>query len=198
MIKQFLHVGCGTQNKNSLKGFKSDDWQEIRFDIDEKARPDIVGTLTDMRAIKSSSIDAIFSSHNIEHLYAHEVPTALKEFERVLKDDGFVIITCPDLQSVCQAVVNDKLFEPLYISPAGPISPIDILYGHRKSLANGNNFMAHKCGFTHKALDNLLQESGFISRAGLIRSTSFDIWILAYKKSTSEHELREVASRFFP
>jgi len=112
MIKKLLHVGCGSQNKSSLKGF--DDWQEVRFDIDERVKPDIVGTLTDMSAVATASVDAIYSSHNIEHLYAHEVAIALKEFNRVLKSDGFVVLTCPDLQSVCEAVAKDRLLDTLY------------------------------------------------------------------------------------
>ena len=119
-MKSFLHVGCGPQNKTGLKGFNSDEWKEIRFDIDENVNPDIQGTLTDMSLVDSSSVDAIFSSHNIEHIFAHEVPIALREFNRVLKDDGIVVITCPDLQSVCEAVAKNKLLEPLYVSPAGP------------------------------------------------------------------------------
>ena len=98
-------------------------------------------------------MQAIFSSHNIEHIYPHEVNVALKEFLRVLTPDGFVVLTCPDLQSVCEAVANNKLLEPLYVSPAGPISPIDILYGHRGFIAQGNHFMAHRCGFTSSSLN---------------------------------------------
>lgn len=112
-MQSFLHVGCGPQTKAGLKGFNTDDWKEIRFDIDEKVHPDIVGTLTDMSGVETASMDAIFSSHNIEHLFPHEVPVALKEFSRVLKPTGFVVITCPDLQSVCQAVAQDQLLEPL-------------------------------------------------------------------------------------
>ena len=123
----FLHVGCGGASKKHLKGFNSDEWKEIRFDIDKKVNPDIVGTLTDMSLVESSSVDAIYSSHNIEHIYPHEIPRALKEFHRVLKPEGIVVITCPDLQTVCEAVAKDKLVEPLYVSPAGPISAIDIL-----------------------------------------------------------------------
>jgi predicted SAM-dependent methyltransferase len=92
-MKSFLDVGCGPQNKTGLKGFNSDGWKEIRFDIDEKVSLDIQGTLTDMSLVDSFSVDAIFSSHNIEHFFAHEVPIALKEFNRVLKDDGIVVIT---------------------------------------------------------------------------------------------------------
>jgi ubiquinone/menaquinone biosynthesis C-methylase UbiE len=55
--------------------------------------------MTDMSAVADASVDAIFSSHNIEHLYPHEVPVALGEFLRVLKPDGFAIITWGTLQA---------------------------------------------------------------------------------------------------
>ena len=55
--------------------------------------------MTDMSAVETGSMDALFSSHNVEHLYPHEVPVAFVEFHRVLNDDGFAIITGPDLQS---------------------------------------------------------------------------------------------------
>ena len=54
-MKNFLHVGCGPQYKDSLKGFK--DWQEIRFDIDPKVKPDILGSLTDMSAVEDKSVE---------------------------------------------------------------------------------------------------------------------------------------------
>jgi hypothetical protein len=93
--------------------------------------------MVDMSAVTSDSVDGIFSSHKIEHLYPHEVPLALAEFKRVLSDDGFAVITCPDLKSVCALVAGDKLTEPAYTSPAGPIIPLDILYGHRPVMARG-------------------------------------------------------------
>jgi ubiquinone/menaquinone biosynthesis C-methylase UbiE len=160
--KYVLHVGCGPYNPKKLPArFRSDEWQEIRLDIDPQVRPDIVASITDMGGIRSGSFDALFSSHNIEHLYPHEVDTALSEFARVLKPDGFALITCPDLQTVAEYIAEDKLDETLYTSPAGPIAPVDILYGHRPSLAKGNLFMAHKMGFTAKTLGQALVRNGF-------------------------------------
>jgi predicted SAM-dependent methyltransferase len=40
-----------------------------------------------MSALATGSVDAVVSSHNMEHLYPHEVPLALAEFVRVLKPD---------------------------------------------------------------------------------------------------------------
>ncbi|CAM5447155.1 hypothetical protein TMEC54S_03328 [Thauera mechernichensis] len=198
MTKKFLHVGCGHQNKSQLKGFNAPDWQEIRFDIDPSVHPDIVGSLTDLSQVGTASVNAVFSSHNIEHLHAHEVPGAIREFHRVLKDDGFVVITCPDLQSVCKAVAEDKLLEPLYVSPAGPISPLDILYGHRGFIAQGNVYMAHKCGFTYSVLLNCFAQGGFVNAYGGARPAAFDLWMIAYKAEAPVERMEAMAQAFFP
>ena len=198
-MKTFLHVGCGHEDKSHTIGFNNDNWKEIRFDIDKNVNPDIEGTLTDMSLVKTGSVDAVYSSHNIEHIYPHEVPIALKEFYRVLKDDGIVVITCPDLQSVCEAVVNDRLLEPLYESSAGPISPIDILYGYRKDVAKGNEYMAHKGGFTYSVLDKVFSEAGFKARyGGRIPFNGGELALVAFKQKKSEEEIKKIANPFFP
>ena len=198
-MKKFLHVGCGAATKeNTTPGFNSQSWQEIRFDIDADCKPDIIGTIVNMSGVVSGSVDAIFSSHNIEHVYAHEVPTVLGEFMRVLAADGFVVLTCPDLQSVCEAVARDKLLDPLYQSPAGPIAALDILYGHRASLAVGKHYMAHKCGFTYTALSRLFLVAGFKSVFGGRRPQAFDLWLVATKQPKPEDELKKLAREHLP
>ena len=198
-IHTLLHVGCGHNRLDrTTKGFNNKKWNEIRLDIDESVNPDLTGTMTEMSSVKDLSVDAIFSSHNIEHLYPHEVPVALKEFHRALKDDGFCVITCPDLKSVCQLVAQDKLTDAAYQSPAGPIAPIDILYGHRGFMANGNLYMSHRCGFTEKVLRDTLRANGFPSVGTMCRPGFFDLWALASKKSMSEDDLRRVCSEHFP
>lgn len=198
--KTFLHVGCGPKFKDkTTSDFASEKWSELRFDIDESVNPDIIGSMTDMSAVTDGSVDAVFSSHNIEHLYPHDVPIALSEFSRVLMPDGFAVITCPDLQSVARLVADDRLTEPAYTSPAGPIAPIDILYGHRAAMASGNLFMAHRCGFTQKVLVATLQAAGFSRVVSKRRNAPFfDLWSLASKSARPEDELRRLASEHFP
>ena len=70
-----------------------------------------------MSNVESGTIDAIYSSHNIEHLYPHEVIGVFKEFQRVLSPSGFLILHCPDLISVAEGILKTGLEEPLYISP---------------------------------------------------------------------------------
>lgn len=198
-MKTFLHVGCGPMQKDgTTRTFNASEWKEIRFDIDESVKPDVIGTMVNMSAVATASVDAIFSSHNIEHLYPHEVPLALGEFLRVLRADGVAIITCPDLQSICTLVVNDGLTEPAYMSSVGPISPIDVLYGHRVPMANGNLYMAHRTGFTQKTLANALSEAGFQAVVTDVRPQHFDIWAVATKSPRSNQELIELAEAHFP
>ncbi len=195
----FLHVGCGPKHKDrTTPGFNTAEWKELRLDIDESVAPDIVGTMTDMSAVDTASVDAVFSSHNIEHLYPHEVPQALGEFKRVLRPGGFVVITCPDLQSVCALVAEDKLTDTAYVSPAGPIAPIDILYGHRAPMARGNLYMAHRCGFTEKVLRGSLFNAGFKRAATLRRASSFDLWALATLDELDGDTLTALARKHFP
>lgn len=199
-MKTFLHVGCGPKRKDqTTRAFNVPEWIEQRLDIDASVEPDIIGTMTDMSAVTEATVDAVFSSHNIEHLYPHEVPVALAEFKRVLKPDGLVVITCPDLQSVCALVAEDKLTEPAYTSPAGPIAPLDILYGHRPPMARGNLYMSHRCGFTQKVMTSTLQAAGFVTVAAMRRGHPYyDLWALATKSALDETELRALAVAHFP
>ena len=191
--KTVLHVGCGQVHVLGSNGFTSPQWKEVRYDIDSSVQPDIVGSITNMSNVATETVDAVYSSHNIEHLYLHEVPVALREFWRVLKDDGFLLICCPDLQTVCQHVAEGHLLEPLYRTKAGiPISPIDILFGWRDALNKGNFFMAHRCGFTSKVLMQCLKLAGFVSIAIQQQKQQYALRALASKKSRPEQAMREL------
>ena len=179
--KTVLNVGCGYPLRQRLhRHFHGSEWREIRLDVDPDVHPDIVCSMTDMSPVAANSVDAIWSSHNLEHLQRHEVPLALAEFIRVLKPQGLLLLTLPDLQQVAQLVVEDRLEDQAYSSSSGPITALDMIFGHTASLARGNSFMAHRSGFTAQTLRRVLMETGFVE-VGLRRGTSFDLWATAYK-----------------
>jgi SAM-dependent methyltransferase len=177
--KVVLNVGCGYPGQGLHSSFHDDEWRELRLDIDPSVGPDIVCSMVEMTPIATASVDAIWSSHNLEHLHRHEVPLALGEFLRVLRPGGLLLLTLPDLQKVAELVAADGLEDEAYRSPSGPISPLDMMYGHSAAIAGGNVHMAHKTGFTARTLQQLLTASGFVTVA--LTREGFARWARAHK-----------------
>lgn len=181
-LRTVLHVGCGAANPDKLPAafFEPGEWRELRLDIDPDVAPDIQASITDMGLVDDASVDAIWSSHNIEHLAAHEVPVALAEFWRVLRPGGFALITLPDLQQVAELVAQGRLEDPAYVSMMGPIAPLDILYGFRPALAAGNSFMGHRTGFVAATLHGALARAGF-APVQVARDGRYALWATAVR-----------------
>ena len=58
MVKKFLHIGPGTSYKNNTTPiFNSNNWDEVRLDIDPEVKPDILSSMLDMKEVKSNSFD---------------------------------------------------------------------------------------------------------------------------------------------
>lgn len=195
-----LHVGCGQASIDQivLPGFQDAVWREVRLDADPSVNPEIVGTMADMSAVVDGFADAVFSSHGIEHLYWHDVPLALAEFYRTLKDTGFAVITCPDVQAAAEMIAQDRMFDTAYESAAGPITPFDMLYSYRPFVKANPQWMSHHCGFTLSTLTSVLRDAGFQSTFGVRRDGGFDLWVLASKSKRSREELESLAEKFLP
>lgn len=137
-------------------------WREVRVDLDPGCRPDVLSDLTDLApSIPDGSADLIYCSHVVEHFFDHDVPKVLSEFARILRPQGAAILRVPDLAGVMQALDEGDLERSLYQSPSGPISALDVIFGHRASIAAGNHYMAHRTGFTQASLARRLLDAGF-------------------------------------
>lgn len=162
----------------------------MRVDVDPAVKPDVVASLTDLSSIRTGSLDAIWAAHCIEHLYEHEVEHALREFHRVLASDGFACILVPDVQSIARYLIDDRMHEPVYQSPAGPITAHDMLYGHGAAIAQGNGYMAHRCAFTPTVLMQRLR-SGAFSDFILLRRPNLELAAVAAKRPFRDDQERE-------
>jgi SAM-dependent methyltransferase len=160
--KLVLHLGCGVNKPEKLlTKFRNDEWFEVRCDINKAVHPHILADMQKLNMLPDGAVDAVWNSHSIEHLYAHQVVPALKEWHRVLKEGGELHLTLPDLKAVATHVAHGRLEDALYTSPAGPITALDIVYGYGLDIAAGNHFMAHRTGFTAETLAKKLQQAGF-------------------------------------
>jgi SAM-dependent methyltransferase len=176
-----LHVGCGVLHPLSLhESFRTPEWHEVRLDIDPAVQPDIVASIVDMSPVPPASVDAVWSHHNIEHVSAHEVPQVLKEFFRVLRPGGGVLLATPDLQGVAEAIAKDRLEDALYRSPAGNVSPLDVVYGYGSEIARGRDYMTHRTGFTLRTLTQRLTRAGFVE-VHVERSRGYALWATGYR-----------------
>jgi predicted SAM-dependent methyltransferase len=177
--KQVLNCGSGPKSIRKLDAiFDPAAWREIRIDLDPSVEPDFVGSMTDMRKhFRARTFDGIWSSHSLEHLHTHEIPHALAEFRRILRDDGFALISCPDLETVMTLFLERGPDFVVYQSGAGPITPLDMMFGHTRSIASGNLHMAHHSGLTAELLGGLLLQAGFAE--AVTKRQNFDLWALA-------------------
>lgn len=176
-----VHVGCGPRGGSALPAHFAG-WRELRVDVDASVAPDLVADLTDLSPVADGSADAVWAAHCIEHLYAHQVPLALAEFRRVLRDDGFVCLIVPDLQTIGNYLVADRLHEVLYDSPAGPVTPHDIVFGFGAAIAEGRQAMAHRCGFTPSMLQRAF--AGLPFGELLLRRRSEALELVAVARAT--------------
>lgn len=175
-----LHIGCGEYHPERLhKAFRGPEWVELRMDINPAVKPHIIADMINLAPLPDNAVDAVWSSHNLEHVYAYQLPAVLSEFYRVLKPEGVALLTMPDLQTVAGYVARGNLEEPLYQTANGPISAQDIMFGWGKMLAEGNHFMAHRNGFTAQSLGKKLRDVGF--SAIKVKRETYDLWATGHK-----------------
>lgn len=148
--RRVLHAGCG---RRALDREIFPDWAETRLDIDPECGPDMVGSMANLDLIGDGEFDAVYTSHALEHLNTHDAAQALREFHRILKPGGFVLVIVPDLEGIEPTDV------PVYESPAGPITGLDMIYGHN---VRSSPWMQHRCGFIKPTLERALAAAGFV------------------------------------
>lgn len=175
--RTLLHIGCGPKRLIHLPRYFQSGWSEVRLDIDPSVNPDITASITDLSDLEAGAYDAVWSSHNIEHLFHHEAKEMTTQIHRILKKDGWVIVTCPDIRSAMEHALKHGMDSALYQSRKGPISPRDILFGHQASIRDGNAFMAHRNGFDLKGLAEVFDQSGFRKFYGKRLLTN--LWFIA-------------------
>ena len=195
---RWLNVGCGPRGSGlQPPGLQAAGWQEVRLDADPAVHPDVVAPAHELWGVESGSVDAVFSSHCIEHLYLDQAMPALREWRWVLRPDGWLLLVCPDLQAAAEMVAQDRLFDVAY---AG-IRPYDIIFSHQglvaQGRAQGHSFMEHKSGFTLSTLRALVNEAGFPVHAGMRLRQRFELWLLASNAPRSEDEMRALARQHF-
>jgi hypothetical protein len=180
-VKRVLNVG-GHDKRIPLPPHYAG-FEHLMLDIDPAAAPDILCDARELSKLESSQFDAVYCAHNLEHYYRHDVPKVLAGFLHVLKDNGFAQVIVPDIAEVMRTAVAKglDLEDVLYQSPAGPIKVLDVLWGWSAQIeSSGQEFFAHKTGFTEKSLVATIQRSGFPKTYSMSRN--YEVQVLAFKR----------------
>lgn len=180
-LVKVLNVGGGSKKTPIPSHFEG--WRHDLLDIDDRGEPDLVCDARELLTLPPAQYDAVYCSHNLEHYYRHDGLKVLRGFVNILKDHGFAEIRVPDIAQVIAAVHAQELDldDVLYMSAAGPISAHDVMYGLQSEIvSSGQDFYAHKTGFTTKSLVKFLTEGGF-RQIFLVDDEQLAVHALAFK-----------------
>jgi SAM-dependent methyltransferase len=180
--RRMLNVGGGSKSNPIPACFEG--WDHLLLDIDPRCTPDIVCDARKLSSLGAAQFDAVYCSHNLEHYYRHDAAKVLAGFLHVLRLDGFAFIMVPDLQAVIGSVVTNgmDLDDILFHSTAGPISVLDVVYGFGREIeTSGNDYYAHRSGFTPTLLRRTLENAGFARVFVNCPDSSFEVQAIAFK-----------------
>lgn len=180
--KKLLNVGCGDRHIRKLKPY-FENWEEIRLDLyDESA--DIKCDIVTLKDVQDSTVDCVWASHVIEHLYWHELSETFNNFMRVLKPNGFAVITVPDLGSISE-LIKDNLTDPMIHG----LAPIDFIFGSRELHERDGIGQLHKTGFTSKSMEQILNK---LNIKAFIREYNYQIYAVCYKNEFDREILNHI------
>lgn len=101
---------CGKSGMQTHDGHRFVGWGHwINVDIQPKWNPDIIADGANLRDhFADGSAEMIVLHHVLEHFGCGEADAMLKECYRVLRPGGSVIVTVPDMESLCKAWLKYK------------------------------------------------------------------------------------------
>jgi len=138
-----LHLGCGP---NVLPGW-------LNLDLE----PGVGGfkcDLTQRLPIPNNAIEYIYSEHFIEHLEITDAEALLRECYRVLKPQGVIRISTPDLRKLLDEYYKKRTTEWHDVGWT-PLTPC-------RMVNEGMRLWGHKFVYDSDELQTLIQKAGFI------------------------------------
>jgi SAM-dependent methyltransferase len=190
--RRVLNVGGGSKAIAIPPHY--DGWEHVLLDIDRRSSAEIVCDARRLQSLSASQFDAVYCSHNLEHYYPHDTRQVLQGFLHVLKADGFAEIRVPDILAVLRRVVQSgmDIDDVLYQSALGPIAVHDVVYGFGKEIEqSGEDFYAHKRGFSPKTLQSVLEHAGFAHTFVFAAPDAFEVRALSFKSAPTPEQARQ-------
>ena len=167
-----LHIG----GKEVKTGWKI-------LNVQNAAGVDFVGDVKDLSQFSDEMFDQIYASHVLEHVSQFQMVATLTGINRILKPDGKLMISVPDLEILCKLFLNKNLdksarFHVMRMMFGGQVDQYDF----------------HQIGFSEEILMDYLAAANFkfcqkVDEFGIFNDTSsfkpygipISLNIIAYK-----------------
>jgi SAM-dependent methyltransferase len=143
-----LNLGCGDK---ILPGYVNVDVAPSRAG----KSPDVLCDLHRLDPFASGSADEVMAIHVVEHFWRWEVVDVLREWGRVLKPGGRMILECPNLLTACEELLKD----PTAAARPGREGQrtMWVFYGDP---AWRDPLMCHRWNYTPESLGEVMREAG--------------------------------------
>jgi len=143
-----LNLGCGDK---ILPGYVNVDVVASRAG----KVPDVLCDLHDLAVFPDHHADEVMAIHVVEHFWRWEVEAVLKEWVRVLKPGGTMVLECPNLISACEEFLRNPDLHS-HEDQRGQRT-MWVFYGDP---AWKDPYMIHRWGYTPGSLIKLMESVG--------------------------------------
>lgn len=130
---------------------------------------DYVGDISNLTAFSDNSVDEIYASHVLEHVRQADVVQTLKGIYRILRAQGVLMLSVPDMDILCHLFINPLASQEI------KFHAMRMMFGFQ---TDQNDF--HYVGFNQQFLSSFLAQAGF---GKIERVASFGLF-----NDTSEHK----------
>lgn len=148
-----LNLGCGDK---VLAGYVNVDVAQERAG----KQPDVLCDVRNLSVFADGFADEILAVHVVEHFWRWEVEAVLKEWVRVLKPGGKLILECPNLRSACEEFLRNPDAGALP-GPQGQRT-MWVFYGDPRW---EDPLMVHRWGYTPASLAHVMHLAGLVELA---------------------------------
>jgi SAM-dependent methyltransferase len=148
----FLNLGSG---KRLLQGFVNIDRYTV---LPAMLKADIYRL-----PVKSDTVDGLFSAHSLEHLPIRRAVLALRDWFRVLKPGGTLLLSMPDIDMIMGVLLRKDL------SAQSRRWFLYTLFGYQADMESGNSAedppvdpgQFHTCGYSKRTIVDELSVIGY-------------------------------------
>lgn len=140
-----LNIGCGSRKVPGFTGVDA---------VAERTAAEIVAK-ADNIPLPDQSVDEIMAIHLFEHFYRWECDTVIAEWKRLLIPGGVLTLELPNLKKCCENILSGRMEGGKHPDQLG-------MWGCYGDPRHGDQFMAHRWGWTPETLKAFLTEHGFV------------------------------------